>query len=109
MSLVQKFKTQVATQPEALCLVEGEHRYSFQDVQHAINTVVALLQTKEFKAGDKLALMLYNQKEVLISLLAARILGVVVVPVNIQMLPEDIAYVLHHAGAKAVGLYQHCH
>lgn len=102
MSLVQKFKAQVATQPDALCLIEGDHRYSFHDVQNAIDTVVALLQAKEFKAGDKLALMLYNQKEVLISLLAARILGVVVVPINIQMLPEDIAYVLQHAGAKAV-------
>ncbi|MFM7389277.1 MAG: class I adenylate-forming enzyme family protein [Vampirovibrionales bacterium] len=54
------------------------------------------------KRGDRVALLFWNQPECLISLLALRVLGLVPVPINLLMPPEDIAYVFKHAEIAAL-------
>jgi|GEM_PF-211760 len=71
-----------------------------------VQEVVALanaLQTEwHLQAGQKVALLFWNQPQFMVSLFAMRLIGVVPVPINIMMTPEDIGYVLHHADISGV-------
>ena len=53
-------------------------------------------------AGDRMAIVMYNRPEYLEAMLAAWHAGLVAVPVNARLHPEEIAYILDHSGTKVV-------
>lgn len=55
---------------------------------------------------DRVGVMLSNHKEFFVAFLALRCIGAVVVPINLQMLPQDIAYVVQHAGVRRLVIHQ---
>ena len=98
--LFQAFQDLVESNPTATCLIEGDHILSRQAVLNEAITVRGYLTSLGIHAGDAVAVMVYNQSEFLTTVLGIRALGAVAVPINIQMLPQDIAYVLQHAEVK---------
>lgn len=96
--LVSNLQAIVQKSPQAIALVEDETSLSFGELMTQIQSVATGLQQAGVTAESRVALMTLNQKEYLISLFAIRLLGATVVPVNIQMLPSDIVFVLKHAG-----------
>lgn len=65
---------------------------------------LALLMQSWFalEKGDKVALLFWNQPEFFVAFFALRALGLVAVPINVLMSPEDVGYVLKHSGAKTL-------
>jgi long-chain acyl-CoA synthetase len=80
---------------------EGEvTRHTF--VEQVLHLREALLQGWKLQAGQRVALMFWNQSEFFVAFFALRSLGVVPVPINILMPPQDVGYVLKHAEISGV-------
>lgn len=88
--------------PETLAVIEGDLRWTYPQFLQEVDRAMVAFQTLNLAVGDRVALMLFNQKEFLVSFFALRALGVVVVPINIQMLPQDIGFVIQNAGIQTV-------
>ena len=88
--------------PELTAIVEDETRWTYQALLSEIDRLAQGLTSLGIQPGEHIGLMLYNQKEFIVSFFALRKIGAVVVPINIQMLPQDIAYVISHAGLQRV-------
>lgn len=83
-------------------IIEGDIEWTYGGFAEKIRQLASALHAKGIQAGDRVALMLMNQKEFLLGFYALRYIGAVPVPINVQMPPEDIRYVIVHAGCKLV-------
>jgi long-chain acyl-CoA synthetase len=100
--LYQLLEKQVAQAPDKLFIVEDDTRWSFQDFQHKVNRLASALAKHGIQPGDRVALMYLNQKEFLVGFWAILRVGGVVVPMNLQLPPEDMMYVIQDAGCRLV-------
>jgi long-chain acyl-CoA synthetase len=85
-----------------ILLVEEETRWTYQAVQERVLKLASALKEADIQPGDRIALMFYNQKEYLLGFFAGLLIDAVVVPINLQMGGDDIAYVMQNAGIKLV-------
>lgn len=103
MSLMyQLLEKQAVAGPEKLFLVEDDIRWTYGDVLEKVNRLASVLAQKGIQPGDRVALMFLNQKEFMVSFLAVLRLGAVVVPINLQLPPDDILFVIMNSGSKLV-------
>jgi long-chain acyl-CoA synthetase len=85
-----------------ILLVEEETQWTYQQVQDRVLKLASALKEAGIQPGDRIALMFYNQKEYLLGFFAGLLIHAVVVPINLQMGADDIAYVMQNAGIKLV-------
>ncbi|MEQ3552040.1 acyl-CoA synthetase [Pseudonocardia nematodicida] len=88
--------------PDKLALVDGEHRWSFAEFDAAVNRCAAALADRGLAKGDRLALLSHNCRHFAVLVFATARLGVVLVPINFMLGPEEVAYILDHSGATAL-------
>lgn len=100
--LFEELRKSVAAHPEKTALIEDGTRLSYQEIRDQVVRLSHALHTQGIQPGDRIALMFMNQKEFLIGFFAVLRLGAVAVPINIQLPPEDILYVLLNSGARLV-------
>ncbi|MBK8189122.1 MAG: AMP-binding protein [Vampirovibrionales bacterium] len=100
--LFEALRAKVAEHPDKTALIEDDARWTYAQVSQRVIKLSDTLAKQGLRAGDRVALMFLNQKEFLLGLFAALRLGLVVVPINIQLPPEDIAYVILNSGARLV-------
>lgn len=100
--LFDALRRKVAEHPDKIALIEDDARWSYAEVSRRVIQLSDTLNRQGLRPGDRVALMFLNQKEFLLGLFAALRLGLVVVPINIQLPPDDIAYVIANAGARLV-------
>lgn len=86
--------------PSQEAIIEGETRWTYRDFLEQIEHLASGFKARNVNPGDRVGLMLYNQKEILACLFALRKIGAVVVPINIQMLPQDIGFSLQNSGVR---------
>ena len=88
-----------ARYPGKLAVVAGDLRVSYAEFDAAVNRTAHALADRGLAKGDRLALLSHNcWQYVLLAFATARI-GVVLVPVNFMLGPEEIAFILRHCGA----------
>ncbi|MEU6700077.1 acyl-CoA synthetase [Pseudonocardia sp. NPDC046786] len=90
-----------ARYPDRLAVVDGDVRWSFAEFDAAVNRCAAALTASGLVKGDRLALLSHNCRQFGVLAFATARLGVVLVPVNFMLGPEEIAYILDHSGAVA--------
>lgn len=83
-------------------VIENDVIWSYSDLKDKAIRLASSLQAKGISAGDKVAVMLMNQKEYIVSVLAIRYLDAVVVPLNIQMPPDDIRFIIQHSETRLI-------
>lgn len=97
--------------PSSLAIVEGDTRWTYPDFLAQVDKAASGFKARNVQPGDRVGLMLYNQKEFLVCFFALRKIGAVVVPINIQMLPQDIGFVIQNSGIRTMvvdsGLHAH--
>jgi long-chain acyl-CoA synthetase len=86
--------------PDKEAVIEGERRWTYREFLKQVDQAAAGFKEIAVNPGDRVGLMLFNQKEFLVSFFALRKIGAVVVPINIQMLPQDICFVIQNSGIK---------
>jgi len=88
-------------EPQGLALDDGVRRRSWAELEDRVTrTARWLTEEAGLAPGDHLALLLGNRAEGAEVLLAGILAGLWVTPVNAQLAPPEIAYVVKDAGAR---------
>ena len=87
--------------PDKLALVDGDVRLSFAELDAVVDRAAAALVATGLAPGDRLALLSHNCWQFAVLNFAAARVGVVLVPINFMLGPDEIAYILDHSHAKA--------
>jgi acyl-CoA synthetase (AMP-forming)/AMP-acid ligase II len=89
-----------SSNPDGEALVCGAQRMSWREVARASAQIAAGLRDKGLQRGDRVALLLGNRIEFVLSVFAAAHLGLVTVLLSTRQQMPEIAYVLSDCGAK---------
>jgi len=88
--------------PDKPAVVAGDVRLSFAEFDAAVNRAAHALADRGLVKGDRLALLSHNSWQFGVLAFATAKLGVVLVPVNFMLGPDEIAYILGHSGARGI-------
>lgn len=91
--------------PEHAAFSSGEQRPTFRETHDRVGRIAAALIRNGFKAGDRLALLLPNQRDFIELVYACAWIGAIVVPLNTRLAAKEIDHVL--ADATPHGLIRH--
>lgn len=91
-----------ATLPDKPALVDGAARTSYRELDLAIGALVAGLGAKGVRQGDHVAVMLPNQAEAMIAVLAIARMGAVLIPLGTRLKLPEISYIFEDAAPVAI-------
>ncbi|MFK8030158.1 MAG: long-chain-fatty-acid--CoA ligase [Gammaproteobacteria bacterium] len=101
--LVDDFlKRPAAIYPGKTAIVDGELRFTYAQYNERVNRLSNALLEMRLKQGDRVCILSPNSHFFMESFYATSQLGLVLVPLNYRLIPEDHAYIIDHAGVKAV-------
>ena len=86
--------------PDALALVEGDDRLSYRDLAAQVERVAAGMAARGVAPGDRVALLLGNRPEFVVTLFAAARLGAIAVPLSIREQAPGLRYMLENCRRK---------
>jgi len=92
----------VAARGEAEAVICGPERLTYAEFGRRVERVAGGLAARGIGPGDRVALLLGNRVEFLLTVYAALRLGAIAVPMGTRLQTPEIAYILDHAGAKAL-------
>lgn len=75
-------------------------RYTMADLRRRSRQLSAALQQAGIVGGDRVATLLWNQQEHLEAYFGIPAIGAVLHPLNMRLHPDDLAYVVRHAGDR---------
>jgi carnitine-CoA ligase len=96
------FARLAAATPERIFARIGERTLSFGALNQRSAVLADWLCRNGAQPGDRVALMLRNGETALAMMLAIARMGAIWVPVNIQAVGDNLAYVLAHSGPRLV-------
>lgn len=108
MALSQRFRgysvadvisSVAAEQPRHPCLILGDRRYTYGQVEAYSGALAAALHELGIEKGDRIALNLPNWPEFVISMFAAARLGATIIPLNPKYTSPELQYMLRHSEA----------
>ncbi|WP_458757505.1 class I adenylate-forming enzyme family protein [Afipia sp. TerB] len=101
-SLWQMVADAAARNPNGEALVAGHRRMTWTDVVEQSSRVAAGLQKLGLRAGDRIAMLLGNRIEFVLTMFGAARLGLITVVLSTRQQKPEIAYVLNDSGAKLI-------
>ncbi|MBU0971865.1 MAG: AMP-binding protein [Proteobacteria bacterium] len=106
LALGDTFRRRAANTPDKIALRDYKSdkpiTYTFKELNQKINCFASAARACGLKSQDRLALLGLNSAEYIIALYGCAKAGIIAVPVNPGLAPEDIVYVLNHSEAKAL-------
>jgi len=100
INLVKLLENTVFQYPERVALIRDKKRFTYKQLDHAVNAVAQLLQESGIGKGDKVALMLPNIPEFVYSYFGILKCGAVVVTLNTASTPYELTYLLNNSDSK---------
>lgn len=94
-----------AADPDRPAIKYGPAMVTYGELRDAIRRYAGFFNEIGLGAGDKVALSMPNCPEFIYSYLGASMAGAVVVPLNLTLTLEEIAYVLRDCGARCLVLH----
>jgi len=86
--------------PERIALVEGDTRVTFAALDADINRFTHFLLGAGLAKGDRVASLCNNSYQFVITMFAIHKAGMIWVPINTGLAPDDIRYILEHSEAR---------
>lgn len=88
----------------------GAHRrYSYAEFGDLVERVATVMRDRlGLRRGDRIATVLFNHDQTVLVYFAAWILGLAVVPINVEESTEKKRYILEHSEASVVFCWQDC-
>lgn len=93
----QIFKENVYKNPNSISAVDGNSKYTYQDLFNKANTIAASLIEKGVKFGDVIGIYMDREVNLLSSILATWKLGASFVPIDTMLGKERISYIVKDA------------
>jgi fatty-acyl-CoA synthase len=88
--------------PEKTAVVYRDMRYTYRQFQQRVNRLATALQAVGVSKGDRVALLCPNTPPLLEAHYGVPLAGGILVAINIRLSSPEIAYILHHSGAKVL-------
>ncbi|MDN5915090.1 MAG: acyl-CoA synthetase [Pseudonocardia sp.] len=88
--------------PDKTAIVDGDVRLSFTEFDATVDRVAAALTAAGLSKGDALGLLSHNCWQYPVLAFATARIGVILVPINFMLVPDEIAYILDHSGCVAL-------
>lgn len=95
-------RSTAARVPQREALVFGDLRYTYAELDAAVDRVAAVLLDDGLRKGERLALMSTNTDRFVVTFYAAQRVGAVVVPVNPASAGPEIDYLVRDSGASVL-------
>ena len=86
-------------QPDKTAIIDGDVVLSFAEFDHLVDRAAAALHENGLLPGDRVALLSRNCWQYAVLAFATARAGVVLVPINFMLMPEEISYILGHSQA----------
>jgi acyl-CoA synthetase (AMP-forming)/AMP-acid ligase II len=102
MLLHDFFDYHVRTSPDRPCIVDGERRLTYLDVDRESNRLVNALRSEGLRPGDRFAWLSRNSADMVVAYLAASKSGCTALPLNWRLAPVEWRGILEQAGAPLV-------
>lgn len=83
-------------------VVCGERRFTYAEYGERVNRLSSALIGLGVRPGDRVGVVSYNCHRLLEAYYGVVQAGAILLPLNIRLNPDDLAYILNHAGAKAL-------
>ncbi len=90
-----------ARTPDRIAMVDGDVRLTFAELDAAVDATAAALAARGLAKGDRLAVLSHNTWRFAVLSFATARLGVILVPVNFMLGPDEIGFILAHSEASA--------
>ncbi|WP_043368923.1 AMP-binding protein, partial [Mycolicibacterium conceptionense] len=84
-------------QPDKTAIIDGDNVLSFAEFDHLVDRAAAALHENGLLPGARVALLSRNCWQYAVLAFATARAGVVLVPINFMLTPEDISYILGHS------------
>jgi fatty-acyl-CoA synthase len=81
---------------------EGAHRYTYRELAGRVNRLANALSALGVGVGDRVGTFAWNNYRHLEAYFAAPTMGAVLHTINIRLTPDDIVYIINHAGDKVL-------
>src|SRR6266480_2406845 len=91
--------------PERTAFASGDERSTFRELHDRVGRIAAALTSHGFRKGDRLGLLLPNEREYVELVYACAWLGVIAVPLNTRLSEKEIDHAL--VDATPHGLIRH--
>jgi len=86
--------------PEKLAIACGETRWTYRQFNATVDRLAAGLAEQGVVKGERVAILTRNSHAFAAMRFALARLGAVLVPINFMLKPDEVAYILRHAGAR---------
>ena len=80
-----------------VALVDGDERMLYSELEVQVGRLAAALSARGVRQGNRVAVMLSNQKEAVLSVLAISRIGAVLVPLGTRLRAPEISYIFEDA------------
>jgi len=88
--------------PKKEALVCDSKRISYEQFDQRANRLGNALTSWGVEKGDRVALLLYNSRELAEGIFGIARAGAIGVPLNYRLKPNELAYILNHSGSKVL-------
>ena len=88
--------------PDKLAVVDGARRFTWAEFEERAHRMANALAALGLRKGDRVCILSPNSHFFLESFYGTSLAGIVLVPLNYRLAAADHAYILNHAGVKAV-------
>ena len=99
-SLHQMLERAAEREAERCALVCGEQRLSYRQLLAAAASLAAGMAAAGVRSGDRVALLLGNRIEFVVTLFAAARLGAIAVPLSTREQTPGLSFMLQHCGVR---------
>ncbi|AOO63977.1 long-chain-fatty-acid--CoA ligase [Sulfurospirillum halorespirans DSM 13726] len=86
--------------PKKTAIFMDDHKVSYVKLKHHIDTFARFLEFSSIKSGDRVAMIVGNSVEFIVSLFAITKIGAIAVPLNTFLKKEEFEYILNDCSAK---------
>ena len=97
LSVYDLFRRNAALFGDRPALVDAEGRLSYGELQPMVDALAAVLVSHGLRAGERVAVLAYNDRRYFYLLGAAARLGVILVPLNWRLSTEELVFILRDA------------
>ena len=91
-----------ALSPDSIAVVDGERRVTYRELDAAAATIATNLAARGVRQGDRVALMLPNRFDTVLSVIAIARLGAIVVPIGTRLRQPEIGFIFDDAQPTAI-------
>ena len=93
--------------PQRIAVVCGRERFSYAQFAERVSKLAGALRKAGVQPGDRVAFLSTNCHRLLEAYYGVVEAGAVLLPLNIRLAPQELAYILNDSGARVLFLQRH--